>query len=89
MLNTNLVVSNEFDKREKASNTRRVRGGQKRNQNNLKARRAQKSQSNRSDDAYHYVAYVPINSDVWRLDGLQKDPVNIGIPFARIKRRRH
>ena len=27
---------------------------------------------------YHFVAYVPINGSVWRLDGLQKRPVNLG-----------
>jgi ubiquitin carboxyl-terminal hydrolase L5 len=89
MLNTNLVVSNEYDNREKARKSRPTKGGQKSNHNNSKARRVQKSQSNRFDDAYHYVAYVPISSDVWRLDGLQKCPVNIGKSACSHREKRH
>src|ERR1700722_8273958 len=31
------------------------------------------------DAAFHFIAYVPIQGDVWKLDGLDFQPTNIGI----------
>jgi hypothetical protein len=31
------------------------------------------------DDAYHFVAYVPVKNAVWEIDGLKKGPIKIGL----------
>jgi ubiquitin carboxyl-terminal hydrolase L5 len=33
-----------------------------------------------SENAFHFVAYVPADGQVWELDGLQKKPHKIGRP---------
>ncbi len=34
--------------------------------------------ANDEDSAFHFIAFVPINGAVWRLDGIQSHPVNLG-----------
>jgi len=35
---------------------------------------------NKSDEelGFHFIAFVPINGIVWKLDGLQRQPINLG-----------
>ncbi|KAI1411544.1 cysteine proteinase [Hypoxylon sp. FL1857] len=53
----------------------------------LKRRRAQKKSSRSSrkkataETNYHYIAYVPVNGQVWELDGFQLKPLSLG-PIA-------
>jgi hypothetical protein len=31
-----------------------------------------------SVEVYHYIAYVPVDGEVWQLDGLYPQPVSVG-----------
>ena len=31
-----------------------------------------------SVEVYHYIAYVPVDGEVWQLDGLYPHPVSVG-----------
>ena len=31
------------------------------------------------EEAFHFIAYVPVNGVLWELDGLRRQPVRIGI----------
>ena len=35
------------------------------------------------DEAFHFIAYIPISDSLWELDGLKRQPVRLGItsPF--------
>jgi ubiquitin carboxyl-terminal hydrolase L5 len=68
ILNSDLALSNDVDKWNK---TRR----------NPKKRVATGKTRIKADDdenGFHFVAYVPVDDEVWRLDGLQRQPVCIG-----------
>ena len=69
MLNADLALSNDFDKWQKSKK-------------NLKKKNINKAPKKRKKDddeaAFHFIAYVPIHRSVWRLDGLQRQPVNLG-----------
>jgi ubiquitin carboxyl-terminal hydrolase L5 len=69
MLNADLALSNDFDKWQKSKK-------------NLKKKNTNKVPKKRKKDddeaAFHFIAYVPIHRSVWRLDGLQRQPVNLG-----------
>ncbi|KAI0836162.1 cysteine proteinase [Hypoxylon sp. FL0890] len=53
----------------------------------MKKRRTQKKSSRSTrkkaspETNYHYIAYVPVNGQVWELDGFQLKPLNLG-PIA-------
>ena len=38
-----------------------------------------KAASNNEDAAFHFIAYVPIDDTVWKLDGLERQPQKLGI----------
>ncbi|KAH6677532.1 ubiquitin carboxyl-terminal hydrolase [Halenospora varia] len=67
ILNADLGLQNDFEKAERAKN-------------NSKRRKTTKSKRKKDDEdsGFHFVAYVPINGIVWRLDGLQRQPVSLG-----------
>lgn len=31
------------------------------------------------EEAFHFIAYVPIGDSLWELDGLKRQPVKLGI----------
>lgn len=38
-----------------------------------------------NDEAFHFIAYVPVNGILWELDGLRRQPVRLGLslhPFT-------
>lgn len=35
-------------------------------------------------EAYHYIAYVPVDGEVWQLDGLYPHPVSVGMLIVYI-----
>jgi len=68
-LNSDLTLQTDYEKWVKAKKTSKRKVGKK------KVARRKKEED---EAGYHFVAYVPINGSVWRLDGLQKRPVNLG-----------
>lgn len=70
VLNTDLSLQNDYEKWVKANKNPKKKVAKK---------KASKKKKKEEDEAgYHFVAYVPINGSVWRLDGLQRQPVNLG-----------
>ena len=37
-----------------------------------------KGEVDESDAGYHFIAFVPIDGKVWKLDGLERQPQNLG-----------
>lgn len=33
---------------------------------------------NEDDAGFHFIAYVPVDDSVWKLDGLERQPQNLG-----------
>lgn len=84
MLNANLWMSNQVEERKSsrakvlkaqapADRKKAALGTTRQPPNRLK-----KNPTNEDDDAFHYVAYVPVRGDVWKFDGLLKQPTNLG-----------
>lgn len=69
MRNADLMLSNEVRDWAKAQN--------KRSKRNVTTR-GKKVLSDENDPGFHFIAYVPIEGEIWRLDGLQEHPVNLG-----------
>lgn len=67
ILNANLGLQNDFEKWEKNRNPKRIKPSNNR-----------KKKADEEESGFHFIAYVPINGVVWRLDGLQQQPVNLG-----------
>ncbi|KAH8887071.1 cysteine proteinase, partial [Thozetella sp. PMI_491] len=67
LLNADLVVDNEFGDAKKA----------KHGKASSKARYKSKSKGE-DEAAFHFIAYVPIGTKIWQLDGLQTHPVLLG-----------
>ncbi|PBP19688.1 putative ubiquitin carboxyl-terminal hydrolase protein [Diplocarpon rosae] len=72
VLNADLALKHEYDKWVKSMKKSAKKPIKK------KAAPKRKKQQSGDEQGFHYVAYVPIQGDVWRLDGLQKYPVNLG-----------
>lgn len=75
MLNADLALENEYDDRKKP----------KRKLQDTKTRGNKTSQQvdEDADGAFHFIAYVPIYGEVWKLDGLDRQPQNLGKLFRR------
>ncbi|KAL3426182.1 ubiquitin carboxyl-terminal family 1 [Phlyctema vagabunda] len=68
--NADLALANEVEDWTRARNTKK---------RNFKGRKKTSKKSNDDDEpGFHFIAYVPIDGEVWRLDGLQRLPVNLG-----------
>ncbi|KAE8449929.1 hypothetical protein EG329_007068 [Mollisiaceae sp. DMI_Dod_QoI] len=74
-LNASLAVQNDFDEWVKAK-------GQYRKSQSSKRKRTSGSKTKKAKEdgepAFHYIAYVPIRGEVWRLDGLLRQPLCLG-----------
>ncbi|KAL8798518.1 MAG: hypothetical protein Q9182_006607 [Xanthomendoza sp. 2 TL-2023] len=47
--------------------------------NDASSRRKSKAKSSDDDDAgFHFIAFVPVQDSVWKLDGLERQPQNLG-----------
>ena len=69
ILNADLALSNGMERWKKA----------KRNpKRKIAATKKLLMKKNEDDLAFHYIAYVPIKGEVWRLNGLERHPVNLG-----------
>jgi hypothetical protein len=74
VLNADLALKNDYEKWVKTNKTPKKKVTKKATQKNKK----KKKKKDEDEAGYHFVAYVPINGFVWRLDGLQRQPVNLG-----------
>ena len=72
MLNADLALSNEVDKWKRAKNAKKRKGGTRKSQ-------AKTKKKEEEETGFHFIAYVPINGVVWRLDGMQRQPVHLGM----------
>ena len=47
--------------------------------NDASARKKSKAKESSEDDAgFHFIAFVPVQDKVWKLDGLERQPQNLG-----------
>lgn len=69
VLNADLTLQTDYEKWVKGKKNPKRKVGKK---------KVAKRKKEEDEAGYHFVAYVPINGSVWRLDGLQKRPVNLG-----------
>jgi ubiquitin carboxyl-terminal hydrolase L5 len=68
ILNADLSLSQSMEKWKKSERNPKRKGPT-----------TKKSKKQDEDDlAFHYIAYVPIKGEVWRLNGLERHPVNLG-----------
>ena len=80
MLNSDLALSNEVDKWNRAKNAKKRKGATRKSQAKTKKKKDEE------EPGFHFIAYVPINGIVWRLDGMQRQPVNLGMILSSLKR---
>jgi ubiquitin carboxyl-terminal hydrolase L5 len=74
ILNVDLS-QNDFNKWLKSMN----RSKKKKSQTSSRKKKAKKKKKTDEEDlAFHFTAYVPIDDVVWRFDGLQHQPLNLG-----------
>ena len=69
-----LGLENRFDDRRKVTT-------KKSTQQNAKGKSAKvvtEDDFEDDDSAFHFIAYVPIDGDVWKLDGLDRQPEKLG-----------
>jgi ubiquitin carboxyl-terminal hydrolase L5 len=66
ILNADLSLLNEVEKSRQAKKKPKKKGTKS------------KPKKDEEEPGFHFIAYVPINGVVWRLDGLQRQPVNLG-----------
>ncbi|RDW73860.1 hypothetical protein BP5796_07302 [Coleophoma crateriformis] len=70
MRNADLTLSNE------AQNWFKART--KRSKRNIATNGKSKKSADENEPGFHFIAYVPIEKEIWRLDGLQERPINLG-----------
>jgi ubiquitin carboxyl-terminal hydrolase L5 len=76
LLNADLQLSNEYQERKgvpKAEEPPKNSGKHK-----AKTRKRPSPKQKKSDDAWHYKAFIPLDGKVWVLDGLEWNPVCLG-----------
>lgn len=93
MLNIDLGMKNKFDERNKkktqqeqpAPTKRTLAKSKSKNSDRKKGQRKQRrittpdpSDEEDDDTAFHFIAYVPIDGFVWKLDGLDRQPQRLG-----------
>lgn len=69
ILNADLALYNDMQKWERSRKYKRKRA-------------AKKKYDDENEAGFHFVAYVPIDGEVWKLDGLRRQPGNLGILLA-------
>jgi len=88
ILNADLGLQNEYDKwtkRRRIQETSRNPAAKPKKAKNTKSKAQEKLPPKKKQEvdesAHHFIAYVPVNGSVWKLDGLRRQPVNIGMHF--------
>jgi hypothetical protein len=72
LLNADLSLSNDFEKWNRVKNAKKRKAHARKTQ-------AKPKKKDEEEPGFHFIAYVPINGQVWRLDGMQRSPVNLGM----------
>jgi ubiquitin carboxyl-terminal hydrolase L5 len=72
ILNADLALSNEANKWARSRNFKKRKSSTRKNQANTKKK-------DEEEPGFHFIAYVPIDGIVWRLDGMQRQPLNLGL----------
>lgn len=44
-----------------------------------KKRKRKSTEDDPSDAAFHFIAFVPVDGTVWKLDGLERQPHKVGM----------
>ncbi|TVY80856.1 Ubiquitin carboxyl-terminal hydrolase [Lachnellula suecica] len=68
MLDSDLCLQNNFEKWERS----------KKNTKRKKTTSSKRKKKDEDENGFHFIAYVPVDGVVWRLDGLQRQPINLG-----------
>ena len=68
LLNADLRLQNDFDEAQSTKKSKK------------KASSRSKRKSKSTENGYHFIAYVPVNDEVWELDGLEYKPLCLGKP---------
>ena len=85
MLNADLALSNDVEEWDKINDAKRRKGNAWKSQaKTLKTIKVKKKKKDEEEPGFHFIAYVPINGDVWKLDGLQRQPVNLGMLLSSV-----
>lgn len=71
MLDTDLCLENQFDDRNKPIGKPKSAGKEK------KGKVTQDDYAD-ADAAFHFIAFVPIFEEIWKLDGLDRQPAKLG-----------
>lgn len=74
ILDADLGLYEDVEKWEKSKKSKRKRTTKKK----------KKKKVDSDDVAFHFIAYVPIEGTVWKLDGLRRQPESLGIFFHPI-----
>lgn len=64
MLNADLHMKNSAKSRKKSRSS--------------KNNKSKKVAEDDSESGYHFIAYVPVNGDLWKFDGLERQPQKLG-----------
>lgn len=68
ILNADLSLSNDVEAKKKKRKM---------------SKRAAKSRLKQNEDmSFHFIAFVPVRGVVWRLDGMQRQPVSLGTRYT-------
>lgn len=89
-MNADLALQNEYDRwiKRRRDEEKPKHLPKPKNAKNAKSKAqgapkpAQKKKQDDGESGFHFIAYVPINGHVWKLDGLRRHPVNIGTFFC-------
>lgn len=77
IINSDLCVSNAHDEWVKKQKNKNKTQPKRKSNTHLNKKRKVDTKKN-SEPAYHFVTYVPVAGQIWRLDGLQKYPLCLG-----------
>ena len=71
-----LLLDNKYEAYEK------LKGQRNQKQKTKKKAAATSSKKAQMENAFHYIAYVPVGGQVWELDGLETQPRCIGMFYS-------
>lgn len=84
MLNTDLGLQNQYDDRRKpkqAASTSKTKASAEKSAKSANKKRSTITNNDYldNDNGFHFSAYVPVGSEIWKLDGLDRQPRRVGV----------